>query len=109
MTIREHQQIVLAKPLPELGLEAGDVGVVVHVHRGGEAFEVEFLTLEGETAAIVTLAAGHVRRVRKDEVAQARRRVAPKSWIGCMIGTVEVLGDEVGPALGPMRWNALKR
>jgi hypothetical protein len=74
--IREHQQLVLAKPLPELGLEAGDVGVVVHIHRGGEAFEVEFLTLDGETAAIATLEASHVRAVRKGEIAHARRRVA---------------------------------
>jgi Domain of unknown function (DUF4926) len=74
--IREHQQVVLAKALPELGLEAGDVGVVVHVHRGGEAFEVEFLTLDGETAAIATLEAAYVRSVRKGEIAHARRRVA---------------------------------
>jgi hypothetical protein len=74
--IREHQQVVLAKPLPEHGLEAGDVGIVVHVHRGGEAFEVEFLTLDGETAAIATLEAGSIRAVRKGEIAHARRRVA---------------------------------
>lgn len=73
--IREHEQVVLTEPLPELGLEAGDVGVVVHVHRHGEAFEVEFLTLDGETAAIATLEASRIRAVRKGEIAHARRRV----------------------------------
>ena len=34
-----------------------DVGVVVHVHRDGLACEVEFTTLDGKTAAVVTLEA----------------------------------------------------
>jgi Domain of unknown function (DUF4926) len=74
--IREHEQADLTGPLPELGLEAGDMGVVVHIHRGGEAFEVEFLTLDGETAAIATLDARQIRAVRKGEIAHAHRRVA---------------------------------
>jgi hypothetical protein len=73
---RQPQQIALKKPLPELGLEPGDVRLVVHVHRGGRAFEVEFLTLDGETAAIATLEAGSIRAVRKGEIAHARQRVA---------------------------------
>ena len=36
--IEEHSSVVLTEPLPAAGLEAGDVGVVVHVHRNGEAF-----------------------------------------------------------------------
>lgn len=73
--IRVHQQVVLATPLPELGLEAGDVGVVVHVHRQGDAFEVEFLTLDGDTVAVATLAANHVRAVYRDEIPKARLRI----------------------------------
>jgi hypothetical protein len=74
--IREHDQVVLTEDLPDLAFEAGDVGVVVHVHRGGEAYEVEFLTLDGETAGIATLAAGKVRAVRKSEIAHVRERLA---------------------------------
>lgn len=74
--IREHDQVVLTENLPDLALEAGDVGVVVHVHRGGEAYEVEFLTLDGETAGITTLEAGKVRGVRKSEIAHVRERLA---------------------------------
>jgi hypothetical protein len=106
---RQHQHIVLAKSLPELGLEAGDVGVVVHVHRGGEAFEVEFVTLDGETAAIATLEAKSIRAVRKGEIAHARLRVVGRKWLGSMAGTVDESADEIGPALNPKRWNALKR
>jgi hypothetical protein len=74
--IREHDQVVLTENLPELALEAGDVGVVVHVYRAGEAYEVEFLTLEGETAGIATLPAGKVRAVRKGEIAHVRGLLA---------------------------------
>lgn len=30
--LNEHTQVVLKRPLPNLGLEPGDVGIVVHVH-----------------------------------------------------------------------------
>jgi hypothetical protein len=43
--ITEHQRVILTNDLITEGLKAGDVGTVIHVHRGGEAFEVEFLTL----------------------------------------------------------------
>jgi hypothetical protein len=43
--MKEHDRLVLTGDLPEEGLKAGDVGTVVHVHRGGEAFEVEFVAL----------------------------------------------------------------
>jgi uncharacterized protein DUF4926 len=46
--IKEHDRVVLRKPIPEQGLKMGDVGTVVHVHGKAEAFEVEFLTLHGE-------------------------------------------------------------
>ncbi len=32
--IREHDCIVLTANLPDDGLEAGDVGTVVHIHKG---------------------------------------------------------------------------
>ncbi len=74
--IREHDQVVLAEDVPEHALQAGDVGVIVHVHRQGEAFEVEFLTLQGETAAVLTLRSSQLRSIRKGEIAHARERLA---------------------------------
>lgn len=70
--IKEHDRVVLRKAIPDQGLRVGDVGTVVHVHKKGEAFEVEFLTLHGETVAIATLAASQVRPVQKREITHAR-------------------------------------
>jgi len=70
--IKELDPVVLTEDLPAEGLRAGDVGCVVMIHRGGEGFEVEFVTLGGETVSVVTLAAGAVRPVRPKEIAHAR-------------------------------------
>ena len=70
--IKEHDRVVLRKPIPEHGLKAGDVATVIHVHRKGEAFEVEFLKLHGETVGIATVTALQVRPVLKREITHAR-------------------------------------
>ena len=69
--IKEHDCVVLTKNRPDEGLETGDVGTVVHIHKGGEAFEVEFMTLTGETVAIVTLLAGELRPLNRRDLAKA--------------------------------------
>jgi len=51
----------------------GVLGTVVLVHQNGKGFEVEFTTLDGETVAVVTLAASQVRVARSGEIAHARR------------------------------------
>ncbi len=71
--IRELDPVVLTKALPEHGLEAGDVGWVVLVHVGGAGYEVEFVTLDGETVSVETVPAEAVRPVRRKEIAHARR------------------------------------
>ena len=70
--IKEHERVVLKSAVPAERLKAGDVGTVVHIYRDGLAYEVEFTTLEGKTAAVVTVEAGHVRPVHKREIAHAR-------------------------------------
>ena len=70
--IKEHDRIVLLKDLPEDGLQAGDVGTVVHIHRQGEAFEVEFMTLDGGTVAVVTLLSSQMRAVSKRDITHVR-------------------------------------
>ena len=70
--IKEHERVVLKKGIPEEGLKTGDVGTVVHIYKKGEAFEVEFLTLHGETVVIATLNASQVRPVLKREITHAR-------------------------------------
>ena len=70
--IKEHERVVLTVPLPVERLEAGDVGTVVHVYRDGLAYEVEFTTLTGATAAVTTLEAHQVRPVGSREITHAR-------------------------------------
>ncbi len=69
--INELDQVVLESDLPEYSLQRGDVGTVVLVH-GSEGFEVEFMTLNGETVAVVSLSAGQVRAIGRGEIAHAR-------------------------------------
>jgi hypothetical protein len=74
--ISEHERVVLKTRVPAEGLEAGDVGTVVHAYGDGRAFEVEFVTLEGKTAAVVTLEASQVRPVGDREIPHARELAA---------------------------------
>ena len=74
--MKEHERVVLKTPMPAEGLEAGDVGTVVHVYRDGMAYEGEFLTLDGRTAAVVTLEAAQVRPVGHREITHARQLAA---------------------------------
>lgn len=52
------------------------MGVVVHVHRGGEAYEVEFMTLDGGTLTIQTLEAWQIREAGNLDIPHVRERVA---------------------------------
>jgi hypothetical protein len=70
--INEHDRVVLTAAVPAEGLEAGDVGTVVHVYKDGLAYEVEFTTLDGKTAAVVTVEAAQLRPVGRREITHAR-------------------------------------
>jgi hypothetical protein len=72
MMIKENERVVLTTPIPAAGLEAGDVGTVVHVYKDGQAYEVEFITLDGHTAAVVTLEASQVRPVSRRDLTHTR-------------------------------------
>ena len=71
--INEHDCVVLTCDIPDEALQAGDVGTVVHVYREGKAFEVEFVSLDGETVAVVTLERPQIRPVERREITHARR------------------------------------
>ena len=70
--IQELDRIVLTRDVDALGLEVGDVGTVVLVHEGGRGYEVEFVTLAGDTHAVTTLTAEQVRPIDRHEIALAR-------------------------------------
>ncbi len=71
--LTEHQRAVLLAPLPADGLEAGDVGTIVHVYRDRQAYEVEFVALDGHTRAVATVEASQVRAVTKTDMTHARQ------------------------------------
>ena len=66
--IKEHDRVVLTEAIPSEGLEVGDVGTVIHVYKEGEAYEVEFITLDGRTAAVATLESSQVRPVNARDI-----------------------------------------
>ena len=72
----EHSQVVLTEDLPARNLNVGDIGVVIHVHADGAAYEVEFMTLEGETVCIETLEARQLRAVAHREIPHVRQLLA---------------------------------
>lgn len=71
--IKELDTVVLSRDLPEYGLKRGDIGAVVHCYKGGESFEVEFITGQGKTVAVVTLNMKDVRLMLDKEILHARK------------------------------------
>ena len=70
--IEEHNSVVLTADLPDEKLEAGDAGTVVHIHKDGVAYEVEFVTLDGHTVAVATVASDQLRPVSHRDISHVR-------------------------------------
>jgi Domain of unknown function (DUF4926) len=70
--IRELDTVVLTRDVDERGLKRGDVGAVVHSYEGGAAFEVEFVTAEGRTVAVLTLAGQDIRPLGERDILHVR-------------------------------------
>ena len=70
--IHALDRVVLTAPVPAERLECGDVGTVIHVYADGKAFEIEFMTLDGQTAAVATVEASTVRPVTSREITHSR-------------------------------------
>jgi hypothetical protein len=70
--LKELDLAALKQDLPSLGLETGDVGTVVFVHEPGKAYEVEFLSGDGQTIAVETLRADQIERLSGAQILHAR-------------------------------------
>lgn len=70
--IKELDLVVLNHDVADHPLKAGDIGTVVHCYKDKAAFEVEFLTAEGETVALLTLAADEIRPRLSSEILHVR-------------------------------------
>ena len=70
------RRVVLTVDLPEQGLRAGDVGVVVDHYKSGEGhpegYELEFFSATGETMAVVSVPAASAREATDHEVLSVR-------------------------------------
>jgi hypothetical protein len=69
--IRELDMVVLTRDLDSYGLKRGDIGAVVHKYRE-EGLEVEFVTAEGKTVAVLTLKEEDVRAFQGREILHVR-------------------------------------
>jgi hypothetical protein len=66
---------VLTSDILDEGLQAGDVVTVVHIHRDGAAYEVEFLTLTGQTVAVATVLPSQLRPISRCYISHVRELV----------------------------------
>ena len=69
--VKELDTVVLTHDIKEHKLQKGDVGAVVHCY-AVDGFEVEFVTGEGTTAAVLTLKGDDIRPMGKGEILHAR-------------------------------------
>ena len=72
LQMTELEVAVLAREVPEYGLRAGDVGTIVHAYADRRAVEVEFVTAEGRTIAVLALDTEDVRPMSDGEILHAR-------------------------------------
>lgn len=71
MSFELLETVVLSRDVPEHGLQRGDLGTIVERYETG-GFEVEFLTADGRTRAVLTLEPEDVRKVGPDEILSVR-------------------------------------
>jgi len=70
--IRELDTVALTHDIGEHGLKQGDIGAVMHRYHDGATFEVEFVTAEGRTIALLTLNRADIRAIGDREVLHVR-------------------------------------
>lgn len=70
--IEELEVVILTCDLPSLGLKSGAVGAVVLVHGDGAGYEVEFVTMTGDTVGVETLPPDQLRKAIDREIPHGR-------------------------------------
>jgi hypothetical protein len=73
--IQEFDTVVLARDFEEYNLKQNDIGAVVHCYKNNQAFEVEFVTGEGKTIALLTLTSEDIRPIKRREILHVREFV----------------------------------
>jgi Domain of unknown function (DUF4926) len=70
--MKELDLVVLTHDIPDHGLLEGDLGTIVHGYTDGQAWEVEFVTAEGRTVAVLTLTRADIRPMGSQEILHVR-------------------------------------
>jgi hypothetical protein len=70
--MEELDLVVLTHDIPEHGLQHGDLGTIVHRYTDGQAWEVEFITAEGRTVAVLPLTHADIRPMASHEILHVR-------------------------------------
>ena len=70
--IQELEIVALTHDVTDYRLKEGDVGTVVHCYDDRLGFEVEFVTAEGKTVAVLTLSTADIRPINRAEILHVR-------------------------------------
>ncbi len=70
--IKELDLVALNHDIEDYGLKSGDVGTVVHCYEDNIGYEVEFVTAEGRTVALLTLTLSDIRSIQPAEILHVR-------------------------------------
>ena len=68
---KELDCVVLTVDIEEEGLKAGDAGTIVNMYPSG-AFMVEFMTLDGDTIALIDVLPSQARPATSKDISHAR-------------------------------------
>jgi hypothetical protein len=71
--MQELERVALTEAMPEHNLEAGDIGMIVHIYSEHKGYEVEFVTLNGDLVALVSVYTEQIRQLENNEIASARQ------------------------------------
>lgn len=70
--LRVLELVAIERDIDEHGLKRGDVGTIVHCYGDVKAFEVEFMTTDEQTIAVVTLTNSEIPPFKPDEIFHVR-------------------------------------
>ena len=70
--MKELDTAVLIHDIEEQGLKEGDIGTVVHCYSDGNAYEVEFVSADGRTIAVITMTHADIRLMDSKEILHVR-------------------------------------
>lgn len=92
MTYKNLEIVALNHDIPEYGLKNGNTGTIVDVYEGKNTYEVEFMTDEGKTIAVLTLDVTEIRSLTeinfKPQNSDKSDKISDNSPVGNLLFTL---------------------